>query len=55
MLKDFTKESFDILIQAGQSNSEGYGFGPVDNPYQPNDRVWYLNGDFTITDRKSVV
>ncbi len=49
MLKDFTKESFDILIQAGQSNSEGYGFGPTDNPYQPNDRVWYLNGDFTIT------
>ena len=49
MLKDFTKESFDILIQAGQSNSEGYGFGPVDNPYQPNDRVWYLNGDFTLS------
>lgn len=49
MLKDFTKETFDILIQAGQSNSEGYGFGPVDEPYDPNDRVWYLNGDFTLS------
>lgn len=29
MLKDFSKEAFDILIQAGQSNSEGYGFGNV--------------------------
>ena len=49
MLKDFTKEKFDVLIQAGQSNSEGYGFGPVDEPYRENDRVWYLNGDFTLT------
>ncbi|MGN1345540.1 MAG: sialate O-acetylesterase [Eubacteriales bacterium] len=49
MLKDFTKERFDILIQAGQSNSEGYGFGPADEPYEPTDRVWYMNGDFTLT------
>ena len=49
MLKDFTKEKFDVLIQAGQSNSEGYGFGPVEEPYRENDRVWYLNGDFTLT------
>ena len=49
MLKDFTKEKFDIIIQAGQSNSEGYGVGPVDEPYQPRDDVWYLNGDFTIS------
>ena len=48
MLKDFTKEKFDILIQAGQSNSEGYGFGNVCDPYQPDDRVWYLNGDGTF-------
>lgn len=47
-LKDFTKEKFDILIQAGQSNSEGTAFGNVNDPYQPNDRVWYLNGDFTF-------
>lgn len=49
MLKDFTKEKFDIIIQAGQSNSEGYGVGPVDEPYQPNDSVWYLNEDSTIS------
>ncbi|MCR5264067.1 MAG: sialate O-acetylesterase [Clostridiales bacterium] len=49
MLRDFTKDRFDIIIQAGQSNSEGYGFGPVDAPYEPNGRVWYLNGDFTIS------
>lgn len=49
MLKDFTKEIFDIFIQAGQSNSEGYGFGEADEPYEPNDQVWYMNGDFTIS------
>lgn len=49
MLKDFTKENFDIIIQAGQSNSEGYGFGPTDEPYQPSDRVWYLRPNMTIS------
>lgn len=49
MLKDFTKEKFDILIQAGQSNSEGYGFGSVEEPYQPNDLIWYMNDDFTMS------
>ncbi len=48
-LKDFTKEKFDILIQAGQSNSDGTSFGSVEHPYQPNDKVWYLNADFTIS------
>ena len=48
MLKDFSKEAFDILIQAGQSNSEGYGFGNVCNPYEVNDRVWYFNSDGTF-------
>lgn len=48
MLKDFSKETFDILIQAGQSNSEGYGFGNVCNPYEVNDRVWYFNSDGTF-------
>ena len=49
MLRDFTKDKFDIIIQAGQSNSEGYGFGPIDDPYQPDGRVWYLNQDRTIS------
>ena len=49
MLKDFTKEKFDVIIQAGQSNSEGYGFGPTDEPYQPSDRVWYLEPNMTVS------
>jgi len=49
MLRDFTKDTFDIIIQAGQSNAEGYGFGPVDEPYGPNDLVWYLNPDLTVS------
>lgn len=49
MLKDFAQEKFDIIIQAGQSNSEGYGFGPVDNPYTPDGRVWYMNENDTIS------
>lgn len=49
MLHDFTQDKFDVIIQAGQSNSEGYGFGPTDAPYQPDGRIWYLNQDGTIT------
>lgn len=49
MLRDFTKEKFDIIIQAGQSNAEGYGFGQVKDPYVPCDKVFYLNQDFTIS------
>ncbi len=49
MLLNFSDKAFDIIIQAGQSNAEGYGFGDVDTPYQPNPNVWYLNNDFTIS------
>lgn len=49
MLKDFTKEKFDIIIQAGQSNSEGAAFGSVEDPYVPDERVWYLNQNGTLT------
>ena len=42
MLKDFTKEKFDIIIQAGQSNAEGSGFGPAAMPYQPKDTVYVM-------------
>ena len=48
MLKDFTKEAFDIFIQAGQSNSEGYGFGDIENPYKPCEQVYYLTNEFII-------
>ena len=42
MLKDFTKETFDIIIQAGQSNAEGSGIGPAAMPYQPKDTVYLM-------------
>lgn len=45
MLMDFTKEQFDIVIQAGQSNSDGTGFGGASKPYQPKDTVWYLQSE----------
>ena len=47
-LRDFSKEKFDIIVLAGQSNGEGLGYGDASRPYKPNDRVWYLNPDFTI-------
>ena len=49
MLKDFTKDRFDVLLQAGQSNAEGYGFGATDAPWTPDERVWYLNEDLTVS------
>ena len=49
MLKDFTKEKFDIIIQAGQSNANGTAFGPADEPYTPDGRVWYMNENDTIS------
>lgn len=49
MLKDFKNENFDIVIQAGQSNSEGYAFGEVAHPFEPDPKIWYFNQDFTIS------
>ena len=47
-LRNFSLEKFDIIIQAGQSNSNGRGEGSVDNPYSPSEDVWYLTPQFTI-------
>ena len=49
MLHDFTKDKFDIIIQAGQSNSEGYAFGHVEAPYSPDGRIWYMNENDTLS------
>ena len=46
MIVDFSKKAFDIMIVAGQSNAEGFGFGDADCPWQPDERVWYLSGDW---------
>ena len=37
------KEAFDIIIQGGQSNAVGYGLGPAEYEFMPNDRILYLN------------
>lgn len=49
MLKDFTQEKYDVIIQAGQSNSDGSGYGIVEKPFQQNELIWYLNRNFTIS------
>jgi hypothetical protein len=49
MLKDFSKEVFDVVIQAGQSNAEGYGLGDAVTPFEPEERVWSMHGDFTVS------
>jgi hypothetical protein len=49
MLRDFCKEEFDIVIQAGQSNSEGYGLGAATSPYVQSTEILYLTNDFTIS------
>lgn len=55
MLRNFTNEQFDIIIQAGQSNSDGTGFGPVEAPWIPTEDVWYLNFDLTMSVAREMV
>lgn len=55
MLKDFSKEQFDIILQAGQSNSQGSGIGDALKPFQPSEDIWYLNNDFTISKAQELV
>jgi hypothetical protein len=43
---------FDIIIQAGQSNSLGGGLGEVAEPYQVNESIWYFNSDFTFCEAR---
>lgn len=45
---DFKNEKFDIIIQAGQSNAEGCGRGPVTEEYIPDDDICYLIRPFTL-------
>lgn len=39
MLINTVSDKLDIIVLAGQSNAEGYGLGPVENPYMPDARV----------------
>jgi hypothetical protein len=49
MLRDFSKEEFDIILQAGQSNSEGCGLGKATQPFVQREDILYFNNDFTIS------
>lgn len=42
-------EKYDIFIQAGQSNAEGTGSGPVSKEYVPDERICYLEVAKTTT------
>jgi hypothetical protein len=35
-------EKYDIILQAGQSNADGYGHGPAEVSYVPDERILYL-------------
>ncbi len=45
MRKTLSNEKFDIILLAGQSNSSGYGEGPVSKEYVPNERVLLMDND----------
>lgn len=49
MIRDFSKEEFDIVVQAGQSNAYGCGLGPVAEPFTPSGDIFYLNNDFSVS------
>ena len=42
LIKEFSNEKFDIIILAGQSNAQGHGMGPVEEPFVASDRIMYL-------------
>lgn len=39
---------YDIIIEAGQSNAQGYGRGDVTEEYIPDEDIHYLIQDFTV-------
>lgn len=41
-------EKYDIFIQAGQSNAEGSGVGPVTEEHLPDERICYLEAPKTV-------
>ena len=40
-------QAYDIIIQGGQSNSEGSGHGPVEQEYVPSEDILYLDVEKT--------
>ena len=48
---NYTNEAYDIIIQAGQSNAQGCGRGPVGEEYTPDCDIMYLYQNFTNEDK----
>ncbi len=45
--------NYDVIILFGQSNAEGNGHGEVENPYQPDERVYIMRDKHQITFKKN--
>ncbi len=48
---NYTNEAYDIIIQAGQSNAEGCGRGPVSEDYKPDSDIKYLYQKYKAEDK----
>ena len=46
--EDFTTEKYDVILLVGQSNAEGHGIGPVDNPYEPTEDIMQLVDSYPV-------
>lgn len=49
VLDEIKNIPFDIIIEAGQSNAEGCGFGPVIEEYVPDPDIIYMEAKKTVT------
>jgi len=46
---ELTKQSYDIIVLAGQSNAQGTGRGDVDGEYRPDEDIIALSPVYTIS------
>lgn len=46
MLYDFSRDKYDVFIQAGQSNASGCSLGDTDEPYEEDQRILYMSDPF---------
>jgi hypothetical protein len=55
MQTNFSGEAFDIIIQGGQSNSQGCGLSPVESPFVPCLDILQMDSDLVITTAREQV
>ena len=44
----FTNEKYDVILLIGQSNAEGHGIGPVENEYEPTDKIMQFVDSYPV-------